>query len=202
MQRSAPLLRRGALLSRGRNEIDLSVMRGLDPRIHHLRKTLSRRWMAGSSPAMTLQSIAVPALRSSVKNAAPPPGHEALASRRLPAAAAAIAGNDSAPAARPVIAGEPAAAAGVRQADRYVDRHHAAAADATRHLASSSRRNPTAGHGEGDAVGRAAISRSGGEHHIPGTVIGSPHGSPRFGGPGRRRNHGENGGGQRPSQGA
>src|SRR5205807_8103517 len=30
-------------------------MRGLDPRIHPLRKVLRRRWIAGSSPAMTLE---------------------------------------------------------------------------------------------------------------------------------------------------
>jgi hypothetical protein len=30
------------------------VMRGLDPRIHHLRKMdVFERWIAGSSPAMT-----------------------------------------------------------------------------------------------------------------------------------------------------
>jgi hypothetical protein len=29
------------------------VMRGLDPRIHPLRKSLFKRWIAGSSPAMT-----------------------------------------------------------------------------------------------------------------------------------------------------
>jgi hypothetical protein len=30
------------------------VMRGLDPRIHHLRKSgFLERWIAGSSPAMT-----------------------------------------------------------------------------------------------------------------------------------------------------
>jgi hypothetical protein len=39
-------------------------MRGLDPRIHLLRKNLSKRWIAGSSPAMTVLLGAVPALRS------------------------------------------------------------------------------------------------------------------------------------------
>jgi hypothetical protein len=29
-------------------------MRGLDPRIHLLRKNFFKRWIAGSSPAMTL----------------------------------------------------------------------------------------------------------------------------------------------------
>jgi hypothetical protein len=29
------------------------VMRGLDPRIHPLRKSLFKGWIAGSSPAMT-----------------------------------------------------------------------------------------------------------------------------------------------------
>ncbi len=29
------------------------VMRGLDPRIHPLRKSIHLRWIAGSSPAMT-----------------------------------------------------------------------------------------------------------------------------------------------------
>jgi len=29
-------------------------MRGLDPRIHHLRKKASFRWIAGASPAMTI----------------------------------------------------------------------------------------------------------------------------------------------------
>ncbi|MGY3488984.1 hypothetical protein ACVW1C_006867 [Bradyrhizobium sp. USDA 4011] len=31
-----------------------AVMRGLDPRIHPLRKGLHSRWIAGSSPAMTI----------------------------------------------------------------------------------------------------------------------------------------------------
>jgi hypothetical protein len=30
------------------------VMRGLDPRIHPLRKNFFERWIAGSSPAMTI----------------------------------------------------------------------------------------------------------------------------------------------------
>jgi hypothetical protein len=43
---------------RGRHEPFIThagVMRGLDPRIHRLRKELSfaERWIAGSSPAMT-----------------------------------------------------------------------------------------------------------------------------------------------------
>jgi hypothetical protein len=36
----------------------LAVMRGLDPRIHLLRKKiLFRRWIAGSSPAMTIYVV-------------------------------------------------------------------------------------------------------------------------------------------------
>jgi hypothetical protein len=36
---------------------DEFVMAGLDPAIHHLRKTLFQRgWMRGSSPRMTMQS--------------------------------------------------------------------------------------------------------------------------------------------------
>jgi hypothetical protein len=52
MLRSAPRLRRDALLIRGRDEIDF-VMRGFDPRIHHLRETLFKGWMAGSSPRLS-----------------------------------------------------------------------------------------------------------------------------------------------------
>src|SRR5262249_26263660 len=33
----------------------LHVMRGLDPRIHHIRKTLAKGWIAGSSPAMSTE---------------------------------------------------------------------------------------------------------------------------------------------------
>jgi hypothetical protein len=32
---------------------NLTVIRGLDPRIHHLLKSFVARWIAGSSPAMT-----------------------------------------------------------------------------------------------------------------------------------------------------
>ncbi len=34
-----------------------TVMRGLDPRIHHLGMNLFERWIAGSSPAMTSQAF-------------------------------------------------------------------------------------------------------------------------------------------------
>src|SRR5215831_17932920 len=45
---------RGAYRVRGTNIESPSVTRGLDPRVHHLRKNfLRRRWIAGSSPAMT-----------------------------------------------------------------------------------------------------------------------------------------------------
>jgi hypothetical protein len=75
MLRSAPPLRRGALLIRGRNGVGF-VMRGLDPRIHHLRKTLSEKDGRPVKPGHDASIVTVPALRSSVKNAAPRPGQE------------------------------------------------------------------------------------------------------------------------------
>ncbi|MGY3587869.1 hypothetical protein ACVIGB_003081 [Bradyrhizobium sp. USDA 4341] len=35
----------------------LALMRGLDPRIHPLRKGPLSRWIAGSSPAMTICKV-------------------------------------------------------------------------------------------------------------------------------------------------
>src|SRR4051812_15091361 len=129
-----------------------------------------------------------------------PPYHSALC--RLPAAAAAVAGNDAAPAAGTILAGEAAITAGVREADLDRDRYPAVAADAAGHLAAACRRDAAAIYRERKTV-RAAISGSGGEHHVPGAVIGSiarPHAS-GFGGAGRG-NRNEERGGQHAAQGA
>jgi hypothetical protein len=104
------------------------------------------------------------------------PGRQPLersAPRRLPDAAAPVAGNDSAPAPSPRATDEPTASAGQRQADGYRDGHGPAPADTTPDLASSSGKNPSSGHGKGGAVGGAAIAPQGGENHVPGAVIGS-----------------------------
>ena len=37
------------------------VMRGLDPRIHPIRKNFFKRWIAGSSPAMTACDVSAKA---------------------------------------------------------------------------------------------------------------------------------------------
>src|ERR1700721_1863866 len=81
--------------------------------------------------------------------------------RRLPAAAAFVAGDDAAPATGARIADQPAATAGVRRADRDVDRDDPAAADAASDLAAARRRDRSAGHRERAAVGRAAIAPPG-----------------------------------------
>src|SRR5665647_2638318 len=95
------------------------------------------------------------------------------APRRLPGAAAAVAGNDPRPPAATRIAGEPAAAARLGCADGDIDRNGAATADAAGDLAAPGGRNPRAGHGEGNAVARTAIAPLGGEQNVPDPVIGS-----------------------------
>jgi hypothetical protein len=49
-------------------------MRGLDPRIHLLRQTFSRKMDGRVKPGNDALNT-VPALRSGMKNAAPRPGH-------------------------------------------------------------------------------------------------------------------------------
>jgi hypothetical protein len=47
-----------AALLRGPRRIDKGVIRGLDPRIHpSSRKVFRRGWIAGSSPAMTIERM-------------------------------------------------------------------------------------------------------------------------------------------------
>lgn len=97
----------------------------------------------------------------------------ALASCRLPGAAAAVTANDAAPVARAAVAGEPAAAAGSGRADRYLDRNHAAAADRAGNPAATGRGNPAADHQKRHAVAGGAIAPRGREYRGPGAIIGS-----------------------------
>jgi hypothetical protein len=126
-------------------------------------------------------------------------------SRGLPDSAAPVAGNDPAPPTCARIADEPAAPARPRGANRYCDGNAAAAADATRNLAAAGRRNAMSRYGEGDTVGRAAITRRGGKGHTPDTVIGTrPDGPGPPGGVGGtgRGHRGYNRGSEYPAQGA
>src|SRR3954468_16487385 len=74
------------------------------------------------------------------------------APRGLPGAATAVAGNDPAPATGAIIAGEPAAAAGVRGANGYADGDAATAADKARDPAAAGRQDTAARYREGNAV--------------------------------------------------
>src|SRR6266404_7112125 len=130
---------------------------------------------------------------------------EPAGSRGLPDSAAPVAGNDSAPPACARIADEPAAPARPGGADRYCDGNAATAADPAPDLAAAGRRNATSRYGEGDAVGRTAITRRGGKGHIPDAVIGTRPDDP--GPPGgvggtESSDRGDNRGGEYPAQGA
>ena len=112
-----------------------------------------------------------------------------LAPRRLPGAAAAVAGDDAAPAAGTVNC-RPAGRRRWR-ARRRPNRHGdaAAAADRAGDTAAAGRRDPGAAHQEGYAVARAAIAPGGGEDRGPGAVIGArPSGRVGGAGHGERRN--------------
>src|ERR1700722_5469318 len=123
--------------------------------------------------------------------------------RGLPAAAAPVAGNNPAPLASAVVAGELATAGGDRCPDRYPDGNVAAGTDPTGDLAATGRRNAGACHGKGNAVGRTAIAPPGDEDHIPDAVIGScPHPSGLRVSGGRDDGRTKNGGRKDPSQGA
>src|SRR5689334_12023360 len=87
-----------------------------------------------------------------------------LAPRRLPGPAAAVAGDDAAPAAGAGIAEQPSAAGGVRGADRDRNGDTAGAAHRAGYMAATGRGNPPATHQERHAVARRAVAAGRGEN--------------------------------------
>jgi hypothetical protein len=130
--------------------------------------------MAAQHPVLVASSPVMPAC-GAAKDActAGRDTNSFLGPRGLPAAAAAVAGNDPAPSAGTGVAGEPAAAARRRGADGDLDRDAAVAADAASYLAAAGRRNALARHCERYGVGGMAIAGLGSERDIPVAVIGS-----------------------------
>src|SRR5689334_13089184 len=117
---------------------------------------------------------------------------QSSAARRLPGPAAAIAGDDAAPAAGTGIAEQPSAAGGMGGADRDRNRDAAGTAHRAGDMAAAGRRNPAATHQEGHAVAGRAVAAGGGENRGPGAVIAAGPGGCRTG----DGKHREGGGGK------